>query len=238
MVAGGNLRRLNSTNLIDIETEVENFALAAWHELPTIAEALLILVVGWMCIGCLVRFLERKLLSWRIPQSISRNDGANTDDAHGMDPTIVRFLSTVLDAILKVVLVMTAAGLLGIQTTSFIAILAAGSLTIGLALQGQLTNMASGVMLIVFQYFKVGNKVDLANAGKCKGTVLEIGIFNTTLEDDDGNIVIVPNGMIHIMTIMKPPAPVVATEEKFLSFKAEPSAADAPSGALLEMRHT
>lgn len=91
-------------------------------------------------------------------------------------------------------------------------------------------------MLIAFQYFKVGNKVEVA---KCKGTVREIGIFNTVLEDEDGNLIIIPNGMIHIMTIMKPAVVVDATEEHFVSFKAEPFPVQdqMPSSALLELRH-
>ena len=89
--------------------------------------------------------------------------------------------------------VIAALNKLGVETSSFIAVVGAASLAVGLALQGSLSNFASGVMLILFQPFKVG---DMIEAGGAKGKVLEIQIFNTVMHTDADQRVIVPNSKI------------------------------------------
>lgn len=116
-----------------------------------------------------------------------------TLEAKKIDPTIISFLSNVLYAALMVIVVLMAADELGIETTSVIAVLGAATLAIGLALQGSLSNFASGVMLIVFRHFRVGDFID---AGGVMGIVEEIRIFDTTLRTPDNKGIIVPNGQI------------------------------------------
>jgi small conductance mechanosensitive channel len=89
--------------------------------------------------------------------------------------------------------VIVALSKLGIQTTSFIAIIGAAGLAVGLALQGSLANFAAGVMLIIFKPFKVG---DFISAGGAMGTVEEIQIFNTILNAPDNRCIIVPNSKV------------------------------------------
>jgi len=81
----------------------------------------------------------------------------------------------------------------GVQTASVIAVLGAAGLAVGLALQGSLSNLAAGVLLVVFRPFRAGEYVDL---GGIAGTVLNVQIFSTTLRSADGKIVVVPNGKI------------------------------------------
>lgn len=89
--------------------------------------------------------------------------------------------------------VIAALNKLGVETSSFIAVVGAASLAVGLALQGSLSNFASGVLLILFHHFKVGDTIE---AGGAKGLVEEIQIFNTILLTEDNKKVIVPNSKI------------------------------------------
>ncbi|WP_210504613.1 small-conductance mechanosensitive channel MscS, partial [Pantoea ananatis] len=89
--------------------------------------------------------------------------------------------------------VIAALGRVGVQTASVIAVLGAAGLAVGLALQGSLSNLAAGVLLVTFRPFRTGEFVDL---GGVMGTVLNVQIFSTTLKSADGKIVVVPNGKI------------------------------------------
>jgi len=114
-------------------------------------------------------------------------------DKSGIDETLSKFLSSVVYIILLVVVVLAALGQLGIETTSFIALLGAAGLAIAMAFQGTLSNVSAGVMIIFFRPFKVG---DFINAGGETGTVEEINIFNTILKTGDNKQIIVPNSKI------------------------------------------
>lgn len=107
------------------------------------------------------------------------------------DETLAKFLTNIFEVILKVLLVISVASMVGIETTSFIAILGAAGLAVGLALQGSLSNFAGGVMVLIFRPFKVG---DYVGAQGIEGTVIDIGIFVTTFETFDKRILIIPNG--------------------------------------------
>jgi small conductance mechanosensitive channel len=107
------------------------------------------------------------------------------------DETLAKFLTNILEVILKVLLVISVASMVGIQTTSFIAILGAAGLAVGLALQGSLSNFAGGVMILIFRPFKVG---DYVGAQGVEGAVTDIGIFVTTIETFDKCVLIIPNG--------------------------------------------
>lgn len=109
------------------------------------------------------------------------------------DPTLVSFVASLLHVALQIFVIIAALAKLDINTTSFIAILGAAGLAIGLALQGSLSNFASGVLMIIFKPIKVG---DFVEAGGTVGSVVEISIFTTILNTPDNKKVIVPNSNI------------------------------------------
>jgi len=110
-----------------------------------------------------------------------------------VDVTLVGFLSNIIYYTLMIVVMIAAAGQLGINTTSFLTIVGAAGLAVGLALKDSLSNFASGVMLILFRPFKVG---DVITTGGITGKVNEISIFTTIINTPDNQRVIVPNGGI------------------------------------------
>jgi small conductance mechanosensitive channel len=109
------------------------------------------------------------------------------------DPIIIGFVSSIAYVGIMVFVVIAALGQLGIQTTSFIAILGAAGLAIGLALQGSLANFAAGFLMIIFRPFKVGDFIEGAGVA---GTVDSIQIFTTTMKTPDNKIIIVPNAKL------------------------------------------
>ncbi|MCB9096918.1 mechanosensitive ion channel family protein [Arcobacter aquimarinus] len=111
----------------------------------------------------------------------------------GVEETLIKFLENIVYYALMIVVLLTALGKLGVETTSFLAILGAAGLAIGLALKDSLSNFASGVMIILFKPFKVG---DFVTAGGVTGSVTEVGIFNSVFTTGDNQKVIVPNGTI------------------------------------------
>ncbi|MFT5861091.1 MAG: small conductance mechanosensitive channel [Flavobacteriaceae bacterium] len=115
-----------------------------------------------------------------------------------MDQSLRGFLSSLTSAGLKVLIVITAIGQLGIEMTSFVAILAAAGLAIGMAFSGTLSNFAGGVMILVFKPFKIG---DLVNTQGEEGIVSEVLIFNTILKTLDNKVIILANGSVANGTI-------------------------------------
>jgi small conductance mechanosensitive channel len=114
-------------------------------------------------------------------------------EASNTDATLAKFLRSLTSIILKALLFISVASMIGIETTSFIAILGAAGLAIGLALQGSLANFAGGVLVLMFRPYKVGDFVDAQGVA---GTVAAIQIFNTVLKTPDNKTIIVPNGSI------------------------------------------
>ena len=112
----------------------------------------------------------------------------------GADKIVVGFVGSIVYIALMVFVVLAALGQLGVQTTSFIAIIGAAGLAIGLALQGSLANFAAGFLLIIFRPFKVGDFIEAAGVS---GSVETIKIFTTTLTTPDNKTVIVPNSGIY-----------------------------------------
>ena len=139
--------------------------------LPRLAGALLLLVVGWWVIGWASRLVSVAV-------------------AH-FDVSLRSFLSSMFSIALKVLLLISAAGMAGFETTSFVAILGAAGLAVGLALQGTLANFAGGVLILIFKPFTIGDVIE--SQGK-SGTVQAIQIFNTLLLTPQGDTVILPNG--------------------------------------------
>jgi small conductance mechanosensitive channel len=111
-------------------------------------------------------------------------------DKREVDPTITKFIRNLIYFALLAFVVLAALGLLGIQTTSFIAVVGAAGLAIGLALQGSLANFAAGFLLILFRPFKVGDFIDAAGVA---GTVEAIELFTTRLATPDNKTIIIPN---------------------------------------------
>jgi small conductance mechanosensitive channel len=110
-----------------------------------------------------------------------------------IDDTVARFIHNVTYGALYVFVIIAALSQLGIQTASFLTIIGAAGLAIGLALQGSLSNFASGVLMIIFRPFKIGDYVE---AGGKSGTVEDIQIFCTQLKTPDNKVVIIPNSAI------------------------------------------
>ena len=107
------------------------------------------------------------------------------------DESLQKFLVNLVGWALKIFLIITVVGTLGVETTSFAALIAAAGLAIGMALQGSLSNFAGGVLLMIFKPYKIG---DLVEAQDALGVVKEIEIFTTKLVSPDNKLIIVPNG--------------------------------------------
>ncbi|MCP4370615.1 MAG: mechanosensitive ion channel [Deltaproteobacteria bacterium] len=140
-----------------------------------IVGAILILIIG--------KWLSR-YLSKLLGKILKKNN---------VDETLTQFLGNITYYSLLLMVLIATAGQLGINTTSFLTIVGAAGLAVGLALKDSLSNFASGIMLIMFRPFKVG---DYVTAGGQSGTVESIDIFNTVLKTPDNQIVIVPNSSI------------------------------------------
>jgi small conductance mechanosensitive channel len=140
---------------------------------PKLVGAILVWVIGTWVIKLLVKGLTRLM------------QRAN------LDSSLVPFLKSMSAIVLQVLLAITVLGMLGIQMTSFIAILGAAGLAVGLALSGTLQNFAGGVMILIFKPYKVG---DFIEAQGFSGSVNSIQIFNTILKTPDNKTIIIPNG--------------------------------------------
>ena len=143
--------------------------------LGRVAGAALLLIVGFIAIRYLSRLINAALQKSKIDRSIAT------------------FLESFVSIALKIMLIVMAAIQLGVPSATFVAILGSCGLAIGLALQGSLTNLAGGLMILIFHPFKVGHYI---KAGEDAGTVKEIGIFYTTLETLDRKTVVLPNGKL------------------------------------------
>lgn len=115
-----------------------------------------------------------------------------------LEETLISFVCSLCYNVLIVFIIVAALGQLGIQTASFVAVLGAAGLAVGLALQGSLSNFAAGLLMIIFKPFKVDDYIEAAGTG---GIVEAIGIFSTELRAIDGKKIIVPNSKITTDTI-------------------------------------
>jgi len=111
-----------------------------------------------------------------------------------VDPSLVPFLSGIINALLVVTLIISIASMVGIETTSFVAVLGAAGLAIGLALQGSLSNFAGGILILVLKPFKVGDVIESQGS---TASVSEIQIFHTVLKSYDNKTIILPNGPLY-----------------------------------------
>lgn len=142
---------------------------------PKLISAFLILFIGFYAIRIINRIIRKIMIKRRL------------------EPTLTRFLSDILLWVLRVLLFVTFISKLGIETSSFVAILGAMGLAVGLSLQGSLSNFAGGMLIIVFKPFKVGDTIE---AQGVIGTVHEIQIFVTKLITGNNQTIFVPNGSL------------------------------------------
>ena len=142
----------------------------------------------------------------------------------GMDETLARFFGSLSYIVLVVMVALTAVNTLGVPTTNFLAIVGAAGLAVGLALKDSLSNFSSGVMLVFFRPFRVGDTVKAAGN---EGTVDSIGMFSTTLKTADNATLIIPNSLIYAATITNYTAEATRRIEMTVSISYEDSIADA-----------
>lgn len=162
-----------------IQDYAANIQAMVLNYLPSFLMAIVVLIVGWWIIG-------------RIGKAASMGMGK-------LDESLRSFIRSIITVILKVLLLISVAGMVGIQTTSFIAIIGAAGLAVGLALQGTLANFAGGMLILMFKPYKVGDVIE--TQGKT-GAVKEIQIFNTILNTPKGETIILPNGAVSNGTIV------------------------------------
>ncbi|MEJ2030375.1 MAG: mechanosensitive ion channel [Maritimibacter sp.] len=154
----------------DIFTQLESYGPLAVDAI----KALVVLVVGWSIAGILAGIVRRQ---------VRKSDK--------IDDTIGVFAASVLRWIILIITFVAVLGLFGIQATSLVAILGAATLAIGMALQGTLSDLAAGFMLILFRPYKID---DYAEIGGTAGTVVDINLFVTELVTPDNVQIIIPNG--------------------------------------------
>ena len=162
---------VNLSEVSDTMTNIKDMALG-WA--PKLAGAILIIVIGFWLVRMVTRMMGKAM------------------DKSGIDQDLQPFLKSLVSVLLKILVVITAAGVVGIEMTAFAALIAAAGLAIGMALQGTLGHFASGVMILIFKPYRVGDLVDLQGQ---VGTVDEIQVFNTVLTSPDHRKVIIPNGI-------------------------------------------
>lgn len=159
---------------IDLTASAQNLVtmLIAWA--PKIVGAILVLMIGFWIVGMISKMLGKSM------------------DKSGLDKDLIPFLKSIISVMLKILVVITAAGVMGIEVTAFAALLAGAGLAIGMALQGTLSHFAAGVMVLLFKPYRVGDLVDIKGQ---LGHVDEIQVFNTILTTLDHKKVIIPNGI-------------------------------------------
>ncbi len=148
----------------------------------------LILTYGTKLVMALAVFFIGKWIAGIISRALARSM-----EIKQVDPTIAGFTRNIVYYLLFTVVIIAALGQLGVQTASFVAIVGAAGLAVGLALQGSLANFAAGVLMILFRPIKVG---DFVEAGGAMGVVKEISIFTTVLTTPDNKVVILANNQV------------------------------------------
>jgi len=160
---------------MELSQYVDRFVELAVLYAPKLLLAVLTLIIGLWVIRIIMRLFGRAM------------------ERSKLDASLEKFLASLVGIFLKVLLFISVISMLGVETTSFIAVLGAAGLAVGLALQGSLANFAGGVLILLFKPYKVGDFVD---AQGVKGTVNAIQVFNTILKTPDNKTIIVPNGAI------------------------------------------
>ncbi len=166
---------------MNLNKHIDHFITLVVEYAPHVVGALLVLVVGMWLI---------KRLGHIVSKAMEKRD---------LDVSLRTFLRSLISIGLKIFLIVTVAGMIGIGTTSFVTILGAAGLAVGLALQGSLSNFAGGVLVLMFKPYKVGDTIEVLGQ---TGVVKEIQVFNTILLTGELKTVILPNGAVSNGTII------------------------------------
>lgn len=161
---------VSTDNLINYKDKIIDYAI---EHGPRLIGAIVVLILGLWIIKIVLKKISKRMIK------------GNTDSS------LRPFFLSMLGALLKTLLIVSVMGMLGIEMTSFVAILGAAGLAVGLALSGALQNFAGGVIILILKPYKVGDYID---AQGYSGTVKEIQIFTTILTTPDNKIIIIPNG--------------------------------------------
>ena len=154
-----------------LDSLIEQGAALGW----TLVKALLVFIVGRFLISVINKLVQRVLLKRNI------------------DPSIKTFVGSLIHIVLMILLIVSVVGALGVQTASFAALLASAGVAIGMALSGNLSNFAGGLIILIFKPYKVGDFIEAQNLS---GTVREIQIFHTVLTTTDNKVIYIPNGSL------------------------------------------
>lgn len=168
---------LEELNNIDIQQLIEMYVLP-WG--VNIVMAIAIFIIGKFVVNFLTSLVKKLMVKAKV------------------DAILVNFIASIIKTVLLLFVVIAVLDQLGVNTTSMIALFGAAGLAIGLALQSSLQNLASGVMLIIFRPFNVG---DFIEAGGVSGVIEEISIFSITMRTVDNREIIIPNGSVYGGTI-------------------------------------
>jgi small conductance mechanosensitive channel len=163
------------TLLDAVRRYADEFVVLALQYVPHVVLALIVLVVGLKLIKIITGIFSKALQNERV------------------DPSFRGFFESVTGIVLKIMLFISVAAMIGVQTTSFVALIGAIGLAIGLSLQGSLSNLAGGILILFFKPFVVGERIQAQNQ---EGAVQRIEIFSTVVKGDDGRTIIIPNGIL------------------------------------------
>ena len=141
----------------------------------TIIKALLVFIIGRLLISLINKLVTRILIK------------------RDIDPSVKTFVGSLVNVVLMILLIVSVVGALGIQTTSFAALLASAGVAVGMALSGNLSNFAGGLIILLFRPYKVGDFIDSQGV---QGTVKAIQIFHTVLITGDNKVIYIPNGSL------------------------------------------
>ena len=163
-------------NFANLESSLEKLFDQVLLKIPSIAVGIVILIIGRLVIRFTLSMIDRRF------------------ERRGVDASIQDFIKSILRFALYALLILTVANTMGIQTTSFIAVMSAFGLAVGMALQGSLSNFAGGVLILLFRPFDVGDYIASDNGSS--GTVERIDLLYSTIIDDEGIRVFSPNGSL------------------------------------------
>ena len=174
------LKNMDVTDLKAVVTGENTFIKDSLHQLTELSVAFLPKLIA----AVLILWLGMKLAKWLKKVIVRGLDKRNAE------PSLKSFLGSLVDVLLKAMVIIMAMDVIGIKATSFIALLGAMGLAIGMALQGTLQNFAGGVIILLMKPFKVGDYIE---CGSYKGYIKEIRIFHTIMRPFNGRIIIIPN---------------------------------------------
>jgi len=163
-------------NFANLESSLEKLFDQVLLKIPSIAVGIVILIIGRLVIRFTLSMIDRRF------------------ERRGVDASIQDFIKSIVRFALYALLILTVANTMGIQTTSFIAVMSAFGLAVGMALQGSLSNFAGGVLILLFRPFDVGDYISSDNGSS--GTVERIDLLYSTIIDDEGIRVFSPNGSL------------------------------------------